>query len=88
MQLIYFAVEAADADVLGGEPLFAGEQCVGVTTSGAYGHYVRKSLGFGYVLPQLAKPDASLEVALLGERCRVQVLTEAAHDPANHRLRA
>ena len=29
MQLIYFAVEAADADVLGGEPLFAGEQCVG-----------------------------------------------------------
>ena len=88
MQLIYFAVEAADADVLGGEPLFAGEQCVGVTTSGAYGHYVRKSLGFGYVPPQLAKPDASLEVALLGERHRVQVLTDPAHDPANHRLRA
>ena len=88
MQLIYFAVEAADADVLGGEPLFAGEQCVGVTTSGTYGHYVRKSLGFGYVPPQLAKPDASLEVALLGERRRVQVLTEPAHDPANHRLRA
>ena len=88
LQLIYFAVDAEESDVRGGEPLFHDDRCIGVTTSGAYGHYVCKSLGFGYVPPQLAKPGASLEVGLLGERRRVQVLTEAAHDPANLRLRA
>ena len=88
LQLIYFEVDAEDSDLRGGEPLFQGDRCVGVTTSGAYGHHVRKSLGFGYVPPQLAAPDASLEVALLGERRRVRVLTEPAHDPANLRLRA
>lgn len=88
LQLIYFEVDADDADVRGGEPLFDDGRCVGVTTSGAYGHYVRKSLGFGYVPPQLAKPGASLEVGLVGERRRVRVLAEAAHDPANLRLRA
>ena len=88
MQLIYFEVDAEDSDVRGGEPLFHDDRCVGVTTSGAYGHYVRKSLGFGYVPPQLATPDAALEVALLGERRRLRVLTEPAHDPANLRLKA
>ena len=88
LQLIYFEVDAEDSDLRGGEPLFHGDRCVGVTTSGAYGHQVRKSLGFGYVPPQLADPDSSLEVALLGERRRVRVLTEPAHDPANLRLRA
>lgn len=88
MQLIYFEVDADDSDVRGGEPLFHDDRCVGVTTSGAYGHYVRKSLGFGYVPPQLATPDAALQVTLLGERRRLRVLTEPAHDPANLRLRA
>lgn len=88
LQLIYFEVDADDADVRGGEPLFNDGRCVGVTTSGAYGHYVRKSLGFGYVPPQLATPGASLEVGLVGERRKVRVLAEAAHDPANLRLKA
>ena len=37
LRLVYFEVEAEDADVRGGEPIFLGDTCVGVTTSGGYG---------------------------------------------------
>ncbi|MYH70067.1 MAG: aminomethyl transferase family protein, partial [Gammaproteobacteria bacterium] len=88
LQLVYFEVDATDSDVRGSEPLYHGDACVGVTTSGGYGHYVRKSLGFGYVPPQLAAPGTELDVGLLGERRRVKVLQEPVYDPANERLRA
>ncbi len=88
LQLIYFSLDPGDADVQGGEPIFAGEQCVGVTTSGGYGHFVRQSLGFGYVPPSLAGPDAGLTVDILGQLRRATVLDEPVYDPANARLRA
>ena len=88
LQLIYFALDPGDADVQGGEPIFAGERCVGVTTTGGYGHFVQQSLGFGYVPPSLAGPDTRLTVDILGRRRRVSMLTDPAYDPANRRLRA
>ncbi|MDE0681223.1 MAG: FAD-dependent oxidoreductase [Gammaproteobacteria bacterium] len=88
LQLIYFALAPGDADAQGGEPIFAGEQCVGVTTSGGYGHFVQQSLGFGYVPPSMANSGAVLTVEVLGERRKATILDEPAHDPANMRLRA
>ena len=88
LQLIYFSLDPGDADVQGGEPIFAGERCVGVTTTGGYGHFVRQSLGFGYVPPSLAGPDTELTVDVLGQRRRVSMLKDPVYDPANHRLRA
>lgn len=87
-QLIYFTVDAKDADVQGSEPIFAGEQCVGITTSGGYGHAVKQSLGFGYVAPQYAGADHQLSVSLLGERRALSVLPEPIYDAANERLKA
>ena len=87
MQLVYFEVDATASDVRGSEPLFHGDTCVGVTTSGGYGHYVQKSLGFGYVTPQLAEPGTELSIDLLGERCQARVLKKPAYDPANERLK-
>ena len=88
MQLIYFSLDAGDADVLGGEPIFAGDRCVGVTTTGGYGHFVRQSLGFGYVPPSLSEPGTALTVEVLGQRRRVTILKDPVYDPANVRLRA
>ena len=87
LQLVYFEVDAIDSDIRGSEPMFKGDECVGVTTSGGYGHYVQKSLGFGYVTPELAKPGTELSIDLLGERCPARVLKEPAYDPANERLK-
>ena len=86
LQLVYFSVDAVDADVRGGEPIFVGDDCVGVTTSGGYGHAVEQSLGFGYVPPAQAVPGSVLEVGLLDARCQATVLTDPAYDPANQRL--
>jgi dimethylglycine dehydrogenase len=78
-----------DADPLGNEPLFApGGSMVGRTTSGYYGHTLRKSLAIGYVKPELAEVGAELEVEILGERKRATVLPDSPYDPENRELRA
>jgi dimethylglycine dehydrogenase len=88
LQLVYFEVDATDSDVRGGEPIFLGDDCVGVTTSGGYGHAVGKSLGFGYVPPENAAAGTRLAVDLVGDRCQAKILAEPAWDPVNERLRA
>ncbi len=88
LQLIYFEVAASNSDVRGNEPIFKDDRCVGLTTSGGYGHSVQKSLGFGYVTPDLAVAGTELEIALLGERLKAVVSEDPAYDPNNERLRA
>ncbi len=87
-KLVYLEVAAEDADVYGGEPVFHGDQVIGVTTSGAYGHAVGKSLAFAYVNPEFAAPDSTFDIEILSQHCRAKVLVEPAYDPKNGRLRA
>jgi len=86
--LVYLDVDAVDSEVRGGEPVYFDGRCVGVTTSGAYGHYVGKSLAFAYVGPGQSGSGTRLEVDLLGERFAAIVLSDPVHDPDNTRLRA
>ena len=88
LQLIYFEVDAKDSDIRGNEPIFHHDDCVGLATSGGYGHFVEKSLGFGYVPLQLADPESQLQIDILGERHVVTILSAPAHDPDNTRLKA
>ena len=45
-KIVYAEVDAADTDARGGEPVLAADgRCIGVTTSGAYGHRVRQEPG-------------------------------------------
>jgi dimethylglycine dehydrogenase len=81
-------VDNTDSDCMGNEPVQAGDRLVGVTTSGAYGHAVNRSLAFAYVEPALAAPGQALVIQVLGERRAARVLREAAWDAANLRPRA
>jgi dimethylglycine dehydrogenase len=87
IKLVYLEVDAADADCLGNEPVYHEGRLAGVTTSGAYGHLVKKSLAFAYVDPELAASGAPLDILMLGERRKARILDEAAWDPLNKRLR-
>ena len=87
-QLVYVEVEPGDCDVHGGEPVIADGKVIGVTTSGAYGHFTGKSLGFAYVEPHLAAPGSTFSIDILGEPRSARVLAEPAWDPRNERLRA
>jgi dimethylglycine dehydrogenase len=88
-QLVYAEVDLAggNSDPRGGEPVFDGKDCVGVTTSGGYGHHTGKSLVFAYVPPALAVPGSSFAIEILGERKTCTVLADAVYDPENSALK-
>ena len=85
--LVYAEVDATDNDCRGNEPCYDGDRIIGLTTSGAWGHRVAKSLAFAYVDPALANPGSTFEIELMGERRPATVLAEAAYDATNLRLR-
>ena len=87
IKLVYLEVDATDTDCLGNEPVYHDGRLVGLTTSGAYGHAVEKSLAFAYVDPQLVAPGTGFEILMLGERRKARVLEAPAWDPLNERLR-
>ena len=92
MVLVYCAVDASDSDCRGNEPTYDpagnGSAAMGITTGGAWGHTVGRSLAFAYVDPAFRAAGSTFEIALFGERHTATVLAGAAHDPTNERLRA
>jgi len=85
--LVYCEIDASDADAMGNEPVLDGEKIVGVTTGGAFGHIVKKSLAFAYVSSGYEAPGTQFSVQILGQKRNAMVLDEAAWDPTNDRLR-
>ena len=77
----YVEIQTGDSDVIGGEPVFAGDQLSGVMVSGAYGHRVGKSLGFA-LLNSSELPNAKpLETELMGQRRGLRIIAKPAFDP-------
>ncbi len=89
LRRVSLTVEAADADVLGDEPIWHDGKVVGWVTSGGYGHFVDKSLAQGYVPKALANDitPRSFEIEILGERRSATLITEPLFDPAGARMR-
>jgi dimethylglycine dehydrogenase len=86
-KIVYADVAAADTDARGGEPVLVEDRCIGVVTSGAYGHRVKRSLAFACVPPEFAAPGARFDLLIQGERRAATVLAGAAFDPDNLRMR-
>jgi dimethylglycine dehydrogenase len=87
-RLVTLAVEAADADAVGYEPIWLGSEMVGFVTSGGYGHWAGTSLAMGYLNSAVADDLDGLAVTILGERRECRILKEAAIDPTGGRMRA
>jgi dimethylglycine dehydrogenase len=87
-KLVYVSVDTDDADPAGNEPVFDGDRIIGVTTGGAYGFSVGRSLAFAYVEPDYASPGSEFDISILGSRRRATVLAGPAYDPDNQRLRS
>jgi len=85
MKLVYMEVDNTDSDCMGNEPVYRNGEVVGVTTSGAYGHAINKSLAFAYVEPRLAVPGTHLEVLIFNERRAARLIAEPAWDQGNAR---
>ena len=77
-----------DSDATGNEPLYDGDHMVGRATSGAYGHFVGKSLAQGYVEASKGTPGTRLEIAILGQRYPATVIESSPYDPENASFRS
>ena len=85
--LVHLAVEAADADASGNEPIWQNDQLVGFITSGGFGHCVGQSLAMGYVDRAALTRAEVLQTAVLGERCVCSILRASPVDPSGLRMR-
>ena len=85
---VYGEFDAVDADCRGNEPVYGNGTMMGLTTSGAYGYSVGKSLFFAYVHPDYRSPGSEFEIRVMGERRPARVLPGPAWDPRSERLRA
>jgi dimethylglycine dehydrogenase len=88
MKLVYMEVDNTDSDCMGNEPVYFGDRVVGVTTSGAYGHSVNKSLAFAYVPPDNVAAGTEFEILVFNEQRKARIIPESIWDAGNARPRA
>jgi dimethylglycine dehydrogenase len=88
MRLVYMEVDNANCDCMGNEPVYRDGKVIGVTTSGAYGHCVDKSLAFAYVPPELTSEGVECEVMMFQQLRKARIIAEPAWDAGNLRLKA
>ncbi len=84
--LTCMVVDEDGADVHGFEPVFADGKPIAYVASGGYGHTVQKSIAFSYLPVEFATPGTQLEIGILGDRRRAQVVEQPLFDPKNERL--
>ncbi len=76
-----------DADPWGREALYSGDTRVGRLTSGGYGVAFGKSIGMGYVTPDMAKPGTKLKVLIQRKLWDAEVTEDSPYDPKNEVIR-
>ena len=76
-----------DADPWGREVLYAGEEKVGRLTSGGYSVAFGKSIGMGYVRPDLAVPGTKLQVKMQDRLWDAEIQADSPYDPKNEVIR-
>jgi len=86
-RFVMFEVDAEDADVVGYESVLHDGAPVGYVTSGAYGHWVGKSLAAGYVPTALARDGERFVINILGRDCAATLRLQPLHDAQGARLR-
>ena len=77
----------SDADPWGREALYSNDIKVGRLTSGGYSVTFNKSIGMGYVNPELAKVGQKLTVNILGNLYSCEIVKDSPYDPKNITIR-
>jgi len=76
-----------DADPWGREAIYNGDTKVGRLTSGGYSVHFEKSIGMGYVTPDLAVVGQKLKVRMQNELWDCEIVEDSPYDPANAKIR-
>ena len=76
-----------DADPWGREALYSGDSRVGRLTSGGYSVHFGKSIGLGYVRPELAAVGQKLQVKMQDRLWDAVIVEDSPYDPKNASIR-
>ena len=76
-----------DADPWGREALYDGDKKVGRLTSGGYSVAFGKSIGMGYVPPELAKVGTKLKLRMQRKLWDAEIVEDSPYDPKNATIR-
>ncbi len=76
-----------DADPWGREALYLDDTKVGRLTSGGYSVAFGKSIGMGYVSPELAVPGQKLQVKMQNRLWDAEIVEDSPYDPKNEVIR-
>ncbi|RWK61445.1 FAD-dependent oxidoreductase [Mesorhizobium sp.] len=87
LRLRAFVVDAADADVIGDEPIWFDGAVRGWVTSGGYAHHSKTSMAIGYVPKEIADEADGFEIELLGKRYTARVQPTPLFDANLERMR-
>ncbi len=88
-RLVCFRVDAADADVIGDEPIWHADEVIGWVTSGGFGHHVGASIALGYVPAALStiSDEGAFSIEIIGERRPATLVRQPLFDPGAKRMR-
>lgn len=87
-KLVTMVIEGTQIDVVGDEAVLAGDTAVGYVSSGGYAHHVGASVAMGYVSHDHASAGTVLEVEILGERYKAEVLGAPLYDANGAHMRS
>ena len=74
--------------LIGYEPIFADDMCIGHVTSANFGYSVGKFIAFGYLPVEHAKLGTALEILYFGERFKATISPDPLFDAKMTRLKA
>lgn len=87
LRLRTFVVDADEADVIGDEPIWFGEEVRGWVTSGGYAHASGVSVALGYVAKEVSELDGQWTIEILGQRRASRLQRSPLFDPEGKRFR-
>ena len=75
------------AVVMGREPVYAGDRCVGYVTSAAYGHTIGAGIAYAWLPERLTAVGTRVQIGYFDQRVDAVVTAEPLFDPGMTRLR-
>jgi glycine cleavage system aminomethyltransferase T/glycine/D-amino acid oxidase-like deaminating enzyme len=86
-RLTCLTIDGPAAVVMGKEPVYDGEDCVGYVTSAAYGYTIGRGIAYAWLPAELSVPGRTLHIGYFDQRLAAIVAEEPLYDPAMERLR-
>jgi glycine cleavage system aminomethyltransferase T/glycine/D-amino acid oxidase-like deaminating enzyme len=87
-KLTCLTIDDPGAVVMGKEPVYSGDDCVGYVTTAAFGYTIGKGIAYAWLPADVSEPGRTVHIGYFDLRVPAVVATEPLFDPEMRRLRA